>query len=165
MKEIMGMRNVILAADLQPRIMRATRGLMSPNTHAFSTLVIMARHTYDWEPTAKQRANHVPCRLYERGMQFIAEQQGYGELSAQESFEAAQQGYGAEQSMRIKRRDSGAEAASKDIKTLTEYGLIKQLRPQSLGRNASYLLLIGSPEENRLVEDWALECIEHGWKR
>ena len=64
----MGMKNLILAAELQPRIMRETRGLLSPNMHAFSTLITMARHTYDWEPTARQRINHVPCRLYERGI-------------------------------------------------------------------------------------------------
>lgn len=165
MATIMGKKNLWLASDLQPRIMRDTRGLRSPNTHAFATFIIMAKNTYDWEPTARQRINHVPCRLYERGMQFIAEQQGYGELSAQESFDAAQEGHGAKLRKEAKRLDSGAEAASKDVQFLIECGLVKQLRPQRLGKNASYLLLLGDDAENQLVEDWARECINHGWKK
>lgn len=160
----MGMKNLILAAELQPRIMRETRGLLSPNTHAFSTLITMARHTYDWEPTARQRINHVPCRLYERGIMFIADSQGYGKLSAKESLEAAGKP-GEKSRIQCKRLESGAEAASKDVRFLIECGFVKQLRPQRLGRNASYLLLLGDSEENRLVEDWAWECIEAGWKR
>lgn len=165
MKEIMGKGNLWLASDLQPRIMRTTRGLRSPNTHAFSTLIVMARNTYDWKPTARQYANHVPCRLYERGLEFIAQKQGYGQLSAMESFEAAQKGPGAELERELTRVGSGTQSASNDMKDLIDCGLVKQLRPQRLGKNASYLLLIGDDAENREVEDWALECIHAGWKR
>lgn len=164
MKEIMGKGNLWAASDLQPHIMRETRGLLSPNTHAFSALIIMARHTYDWEPTTRQRINHVPCRLYEMGMDFIAEHQGYGKLSAQQGLEAAGKP-GEKARMECRRFESGAEMASKDVTFLIECGFVKQLRPQRPGRNASYLLLLGDAEENRLVEDWAWECIEAGWKR
>lgn len=164
MKEIMGMHNLMLVADLEPLLLMETRGVLSPNTHAFATLVQMARHTYDWEPTARQRANHVPCRLYEMGMEYVGECQGYGKLSNKEAEESMREP-GTWQKMQLKRKSSGKDAAIKDRQFLTDLGLLKMLRPQRPGRNASYLLLIGSDEENRLVEDWALECIEHGWKR
>lgn len=165
MKDIMGMRNLMLVADLEPLLLMETRGMLSPNTHAFSTLVQMARHTYDWRPTAQQIAKHVPCRLYEMGLERIGSFQGYGELSDEEEIKASMMPPGATQQMKFKRRKSGKDAAIKDCKFLTEIGLLKMLRPQRPGRNASYLLLIGSEAENREVEDWALECIDAGWKR
>ena len=42
---------------------------------------------------------------------------------------------------------------------LQERGVIKKLEPASLGRNAGFLLLLGTPEENKAVEQWARQCL------
>ena len=60
----------------------------------------------------------------------------------------------------IKARERTAQTRiSQTWKYLQDQKLIKCLQPASLGKNAGYLLLLGTDEENREVEAYARECL------
>lgn len=164
MEDQMGYRNTSAVTALAAtRLTYTSRGSAVMNTHAFATLKFMAENTYDFPPTDKRRMNYVPSRLYELGLDKIADMFGYGILSMEELQEVERGGVEAK---KRQRKASGIRVIQNDIKFLKEHGLIKMLRPARMNKyNASYLLLLGDDMENYQCELWAQTCIENGWKR
>ncbi len=120
-------------------------------------LTDMAQVSMQWPPTEKMKRNHTPARLYTGGWSTIADIEGMTLLPKEILFECTEEQVEAE---REKRQRTAKARIVKAWAFLKERGLIKQLYPQSLGKNAGYLLLIGDEEENREVEQWAWDCIE-----
>lgn len=129
-------------------------GKLTLNAMALAALLYMAHVTYDWPPSKSVRRKMLPCRLYTLGWKGIATTLNMTMLS-QQQIES-----GGDLNAMIKTRETTAKnRISQAWKFLAERGLIKQLYPQSLGRNAGYLLLLGDDDENREVEAWARKCI------
>ena len=156
MQEEMGYQNVGRVYELSEsgRLTKPRGGKLTVDTMALNTLLFMAHSTYDWPPSERMSANMIPARLYTLGWRGIAKALGMTLLS----FEQLQSGEDSEAMMKT-RETTAKNRISQTWKDLAERGLIKQLYPQSLGKNAGYLLLIGDPMENREVEAWARRCL------
>ena len=156
MQEDMGYQNVGRVYELSEsgRLTKPRGGKLTVDTMALNTLLFMAHSTYDWPPSERMTANMIPARLYTLGWRGIAKALGMTLLS----FEQLQSGEDPEAMMKT-RETTAKNRISQTWKDLAERGLIKQLYPQSLGKNAGYLLLIGDPAENREVEAWARRCL------
>lgn len=156
MTEGMGYNNVERAYQLA-EIGKTTKnraGKATFDTMALHALLYMAHNTYDWPPSEQVREKMIPCRLYTLGWKSMAKSLGMTLLS----YEQIQSGADPD-AMRKSRELTARTRISHAWKFLAERGLIKQLYPQSLGRNAGYLLLLGDDDENREVEAWARKCI------
>lgn len=156
MQEEMGYQNVTRVYELSSngRLAKTRGGKLTIDSTALHTLLFMAHSTYDWPPSERMTANMVPARLYTLGWRGVSDALGMTILS----FEQLQSGED-EETMRTARERTAKNRISTAFKGLAERGLIKQLYPQSLGKNAGYLLLIGDPAENREVEAWARRCL------
>ena len=156
MQEDMGYQNVTRVYELAShgRLAKPRGGKLTIDSTSLHTLLFMAHSTYDWPPSERMTTNLVPARLYTLGWRGVSDALGMTILS----FEQMQSGkdVGAMQTARERTARNRISTAFKD---LAERGLIKQVYPQSLGKNAGYLLLIGDPAENREVEAWARKCL------
>ena len=156
MTEEMGYQNVNRVYELSRagRLTKPRGGKLTLDNMALNTLLFMAHSSYDWPLSKSLADNMVPARLYTLGWRGIAEALGMTLLS----FEQLQSGKDADAMMKS-RENTAKNRISQTWNDLAERGLIKQLYPQSLGKNAGYLLLIGDPAENREVEAWARRCL------
>ncbi len=141
------------------RLLKPRGGNVVTDSFVKCVLTDMAQASMQWPPTEKMKRNHTPARLYTGGWSMIADIEGMTLLPKGILFEGTEEQVRKE---RHRRENTAKNRISKAWAFLKERGLIKQLYPQSLGKNAGYLLLIGDAEENREVEDWAWKCIE--WK-
>lgn len=144
---------------LGTKLLHVFRGVLTPNTRAFFVLSHMALHSYDYPPTEQQKKYYIPCRVYDGGLDTIATAMGYGLLTDEQK----QYDLTTQQELIDKRKVAGRKAISRHLRFLEEHGVIKQIQPHHVGSNALYLLLLGDEEENREAEQWAMECIQHGW--
>lgn len=159
MSETMGYQNAYRVYDKtrEGLLLKPRGGKLTLNTTALAVLQYMATTTYDWPPDRKVRSRNIPCRYYARGWRNIAETLGMICLSPEQildadSKEASEKALGG--------RENTAKVRITDAwRFLREKGLIKQLVPASLGKNAGYLLLLGDDDENRRVEEYARQCL------
>lgn len=156
MTEEMGYQNVNRVYELSRtgRLAKPRGGKITLDSTAMHALLFMAHSSYDWPLSKSLADNMVPARLYTLGWRGIAEALGMTLLS----FEQLQSGEDAD-AMKLARERTAKNRITVAFKDLAERGLIKQLYPQSLGKNAGYLLLIGDHAENREVEAWARKCL------
>lgn len=156
MTEEMGYQNVNRVYELSRagRLTKPRGGKLTLANMALNTLLFMAHSSYDWPLSKSLADNMVPARLYTLGWRGITEALGMTLLS----FEQLQSGKDTDAMMKS-RENTAKNRISQTWNDLAERGLIKQLYPQSLGKNAGYLLLIGDPAENREVEAWARRCL------
>ena len=134
-----------------------SRGVITPNWPAITVLTFMARNTYDWidgAPPRKIQELHLPCRCYELGWQAISDEYAMTLLTPEQLADDA------EGHLRS-REDTVRNNIKIYWRFLRERGLIKTIRESTLGRNSAILLLLGDAEENKAVEDWAMECFEY----
>ena len=172
MEPEMGKNNVeaVCAKSAEGCLMRAGKNkkgveTLSPSAYDFAVLMIMANESYDWPPTEKQKAENVPCRVYERGQDYIADQFGYGTaLTAQEV-----EGLDLEQVQELMERKhrNGTRVVSDSFSRLINAGLVEVVREprskHSANQNGAYLLLIGDELENAKVRQWWDDCVAAGW--
>lgn len=127
---------------------------------AFSVLTYMALNVYDWPPTARQRASHTACRVYSLGWGSIVKKLGLDALAKDQLMDREVDEV---KDLEKARWDAAIIRVSNASKFLQEQGLIKLLRKADIrnGYNADWILLIGSPSENKQVEDWAKECLPY----
>lgn len=156
MTDKMGYSNIDHVYELSKngRLAKKRGNKSTLDSTALHVLLYMAHKTYDWPPEQWQVERNVPARLYTLGWRGIAEALGMTLLS----FEQLHSGEDAD-AMKLARERTAKNRITTAFKDLAERGLIKQLYPQSLGKNAGYLLLIGDPMENREVEAWARRCL------
>lgn len=147
--------NLVYALSSIGRLNKPRGGKLAVNTMAIATLTYMALNTYDWPPTEKLRQANLPCRYYTLGWRAIYDALGMGLLSQEQVSDAD-----IDVDAAIKARERTAQTRiSQTWKYLQDQKLIKCLQPASLGKNAGYLLLLGTDEENREVEAYARECL------
>lgn len=153
--EALGYRNAEAAYRLMAsgRLSKKRGDNIALDMTASMVLLDMCFSTYDWPPTAKLKGLGKPCRYYALGWRSIAEDHSMILLTPEQAMSDDAERYMASREATAKKRISNA------WRFLKEQGLIKQLTPASLGKNAGYLLLIGDDEENRQVEKWARECL------
>lgn len=156
MTDDMGYQNVNHVYELSStgRLAKPRGGKITLDSTAMHALLFMAHSTYDWPPSERMTANMLPARLYTLGWRGVAEALGMTLLS----FDQLKSGED-ESAMRTARERTAKNRITTAFKDLAERGLIKQIYPQSLGRNAGYLLLLGDAAENREVEAWARRCL------
>lgn len=146
---------------------KSGKEILTPNTTEQIVLMLMAIEAYDWPLTAHMKKHHVPARLYERGVESIAADIGYGSKLTEDEMEGLELG----ESLTLMREklERGRQVVSKHIASLKKKGLVLEVRPprwsSSKNTNAAYLLLIGDDEENREVLAWWKECEAAGWNR
>ncbi|WP_033515377.1 hypothetical protein [Bifidobacterium cuniculi] len=170
----MGKNNVeaVFTKASEGYLMRTTKNkkgveIFTLDNVAVTILTLMANESYDWPPTQKQVAEHVPCRAYERGLDYIADMMGYGNaLTAQEvqDLDLVQV-----QDLMQRKHDDGVTYISKIITKLVNAGLVEVVREarskSSDNKYAAYLLLIGDDVENEKVRQWWADCVDAGWGR
>jgi hypothetical protein len=133
-------------------------GTLSTSNAALLLLTYMASTTYDWDtehntPTADAKAKGYPCRYYKRGAESFAYDYGKLGITPEQAMSEDPQGY------MDKRRGAANQEFKRAIKTLTDWGVIKQLERAKNGLPAGYLLLLGDDAENKAVEQWARRCL------
>lgn len=155
--EAMGYHNadLVLANSERGRMLKSRGGKVKANMDAIAVLFYMALNTYDWPPNAKLENAQLPCRYYTLGWRAIAEKFGMVCLSEEQ---LATPDIDVEAAMKA-REATAKNQISQTWRFLQEKGLIKCLQPASLGRNAGYLLTIGTASENAEVEAWARKCL------
>lgn len=146
---------------------KSGKKIFTPNANELSVLLFMANDAYDWPLTAQMKTHHVPARVYEKGVEQIAEFFGYGAKLTDDEKEGLELGEAL--TLMQEKLERGRQFISKQIASLKEKGLICEVRPPrwsgSKNTNAAYLLLIGDEEENREVLAWWKECEAAGWNR
>lgn len=160
----MSYQNEILVYDAakQGRLTRKRGDNVTTDSFSLNVLLLMAHVTMQYPPNEKMRREHTPSRLYTGGWRMISDTLGMDLIDHGKTLELSRQGGTALDDEREKRRATAKARIIKAWAFLREQRLIKQLYPQSLGKNAGYLLLIGDHEENVKVEEWARECL--AWK-
>lgn len=162
MEEPMGYKNqsAVYRLSRQGRLAKPRGGKLTVNTMAMNVLLYMAHNTYDWDPDANRPVDGVPsgvpCRYYTKGWRSVAEDLGMMILSDVQLLNGTADDADTALEARARTAQTRISAA---WKFLRDQGLIKQLVPASLGKNAGYLLLLGDDKENRAVERYARECL------
>ena len=159
MVDEMGFRNMnaVYAKCQEGKLLKERGDKLSLNSMALSVLQYMAHSTYDWPPTDKIVKEELPCRYYTLGWRSIAESLGMVALSPKQlSYVQSQRQM---DELLASRENTSRLRVTNAWKFLKQQGLIKQLVPASLGKNAGYLLLLGDNEENEKVEAWARQCL------
>ena len=158
--EDMGYKNAQAVYNLNRTGKLAKKRGDNLSCYATAQLVLsyMAITTYDWDternqPPEKLRKVNAPCRYYTMGWRAIADAYGMVLLTPEQAMSAD-----ANKLMR-KRENTIKTNISNAFVFLQERGVIKKLEPASLGRNAGFLLLLGTPEENKAIERWARQCL------
>lgn len=148
------MDNVWMLSELG-RFTKRRGGKLTNDYFALNVMLYMARNTYDWPPESKIKNAGLPCRYYTLGWKAISAKFAMGMLSMEQLEDPELNADKA----REKREGTAKSRISDAWVFLQRKGLLKCLQPPSLGKNAGYLLLIGSDEENADVEAWARECL------
>lgn len=143
------------------------RKIPTPNAAEQLVLMLMANEAYDWPLTAQMKKNHVPARVYERGLLPLADDLGYGADLTDEEKKTLTPGEAL--TLMRNRRERGRQVISRHISALKKKGFVLEVRPprwsSSKNTNAAYLLMIGDEEENEQVLAWWKECEAAGWNR
>lgn len=154
--EIVGYRNAQKVTEL------ARKGKLNSyrdenatlNQMAYIMLQYMAFSSIDWED--EEAKKHHPARCYWRGWDAMALDLGLT-LPSPKQAKAILDGDLDHDETIGRRTRSAKNRLSQTARWLRERGLIKQLVPANsfMGRNATWLLNLGDPEENDEVETFA----------
>jgi len=117
---------------------------------ALHMLVYMALSSVDPEDT--EGCRKYPARCYWAGWDAMVEDFGMALPSKEQAIKSLKGEISLEEYL-AKRRKNARTTLSKKAKWLTEQGLIKCIRPSNtfLGRNATWVLLLGDDEENARI--------------
>lgn len=152
----MGFRNIHAAEEnvVTRGILLYRRGdSLALNTSAYIVLMNMCNSVYDWPLKDSMREQYMPARLYEFGLENLAEKMSLTTLTQEqaESPNATE--------LLAKKKRAAIQRISDAIRFLRDRGVIKILRKGSPGRSAAYLLCIGTRRENFDVEQYDRECL------
>lgn len=154
-------QKAVYALSSAGRLNHERDGKPSLNSFAFNVLNYMAFTTYDWDsasnqPTEQPKKLDKPCRYYALGWQEIAKTFGMFQVSPSLLFLDDDK----EMQEAVRRRAATAKLRISDAWAfLKKQELIKCIKPAGTGRNAGWLLTIGSPIENIRVEEYARSCL------
>ena len=158
--EDMGYKNAQAVYNLNRTGRLAKKRGDNLSCYATAQLVLsyMAITTYDWDternqPPEKLRKVNAPCRYYTMGWRSFSNDHAMVILTPEQAMSKDADKIMAKRELNAKKQVSDA------FVFLQERGVIKKLEPASLGRNAGFLLLLGTPEENKAVEQWARQCL------
>lgn len=156
----MGYKNVqaVYALNRTGKLAKKRGDNLGIDKMACLLLEYMAINTYDWDternqPPEKLRKVNAPCRYYTMGWRSFSNDHAMVILTPEQAMSKDADKIMAKRELNAKKQVSDA------FVFLQERGVIKKLEPASLGRNAGFLLLLGTPEENKAVEQWARQCL------
>lgn len=152
----MGFKNVHTAEDNVIRrgiLLRNHNGRLTLDTTAYIVLTCMCDSTYDWPLSSKMMKANQPSRLYEWGLEKLAEKMSLTLIPSEKAFSPD-----AAEALAHQKRIA-VQRISNAIRFLRDRGVIKVLKKGRPGMNASYLLCIGTRQENFDVEQYDREYL------